>query len=208
MPTSSSKNYDRCMFVFGEEWQGFVKTAVFWQKKNARYEMLLDDADSCNIPWEAQAQDGFMFVGIIGRKDDTVLASKILVVPVNEGTSTGNANHDATQSIYDQMIQNIESYLARAEEAAERAETAAANHPYIGANGNWCIWDSELNAYVDSGVSSSGGDMLTSVYDTNGDGVVDNASSLGGIAASSFATQTYVQLYVSRQVTGALEGSY
>ena len=61
---------------------------------------------------------------------------------------------------------------------------------------------------MDSGVSSSGGDMLTSVYDANGDGVVDNASSLGGISASSFATQTYVQLYVSRQITGALEGSY
>lgn len=212
LPTSNSKNYDRCMFVFSEEWNDFDKTAVFWQRKDQRYEMLLDEADSCNVPWEAQAEDGFMFVGVIGRKDDTVVTSKILVVPVNEGTSSGNEDHDETQSIYDQMILNIESYLSRAEDAAQRAENASVNTPYIGSNGNWYVWDGEYNTYVDSGTSamgaSSGGDMEKETYDTDGDGIVDNASSLGGVKAENFATLEYVKLYVSEQINGALEGSY
>lgn len=212
LPTSNSKNYDRCLFIFGEEWGEFDKTAVFWQKKDQRYEMLLDDADSCSIPWEAQAEDGFMFVGVIGRNGDTVVTSKILVCPVNEGTAAGNENHDETQSIYDQMILNVENYLSRAEDAAEKAEAVSVNTPYIGSNGNWYIWDTAANMYIDSGRSalgtSSGGDMKQQTYDTDGDGIVDNASALGGVKAENFATVTYVQLYVSQQITGALEGSY
>lgn len=244
LPTSGSKCYDRCLFIFGEGWTGLTKTAVFWQNKDERYEMLLDEADSCDVPWEAQQTDGFMFVGVIGRNFDTVLPSKILICPVSEGTKAGSAEHQATQSLYEQMVYSFAHSLSeaqtltakaeqeasrsehgairaeleasRASQEADRAEQVAVSTPYIGENGNWFIWNSEANAYVDSGASSLGkeskGDMQTSVYDADGDGTVDNCASLGGIPASSYATTNYVASYVASYVSGAitsaLEASY
>lgn len=41
------------------------------------------------------------------------------------------------------------------QEALEEVETLVANPPYIGANGNWYVWDTSTNAYVDSGVDAS-----------------------------------------------------
>ena len=43
----------------------------------------------------------------------------------------------------------------RAEAAAQDAEQAAVNTPYIGANGNWFVFDSATKSYKDSGVDAS-----------------------------------------------------
>lgn len=37
----------------------------------------------------------------------------------------------------------------------EDVEKITANPPYIGANGNWYVWDTNTSAYVDSGVDAS-----------------------------------------------------
>ena len=53
----------------------------------------------------------------------------------------------------------IAAALAAAEaanEAANVALAAAGSEPYIGDNGNWFIWDPELQQYVDSGKPSQG----------------------------------------------------
>lgn len=107
------------MFLVSDEWKPFTKTAVFWQSSDTRYEVLLDDADSCNIPWEAQTADGFMFVGIIGRKDDIVIASKVLVVPVNEGVQAGTNEPAVTQPLYDRLIARAAEYAESAKQSAE-----------------------------------------------------------------------------------------
>lgn len=107
------------MFLVGNEWKPFTKTAVFWQSSDTRYEVLLDDADSCNIPWEAQTDDGFMFVGLIGRKDDTVVASKVLILPVNEGVQAGTDEPALTQPLYDQLIARAADYAESAKRSAE-----------------------------------------------------------------------------------------
>lgn len=41
------------------------------------------------------------------------------------------------------------------EEALADVEELSQNPPYIGANGNWYVWDTETGAYVDSGVDAS-----------------------------------------------------
>lgn len=43
----------------------------------------------------------------------------------------------------------------RAEAAAQDAERAAVNTPYIGANGNWFVFDNATKSYKDSGVDAS-----------------------------------------------------
>lgn len=224
LPTSHSQNYDRCMFMFSPEWNSYTKTAVFWQDKDVRYEMTLDDADSCDVPNEVQQQSGFMFIGVIGRSGNVILASKILVVPVNDGTDGGNANTEITQSLYDQILSGFDSYVTQARSAASEAAAAAeyvknavVNTPYIGADLCWYIWDSALGEYISTGVHAKGekgddgigtGDMERSVYDIDGDGVVDNACSLGGISSESYATKEYVLAAIEESVGSALEGSY
>jgi hypothetical protein len=50
------------------------------------------------------------------------------------------------------------------------------------------------------------GDMLKSVYDTNNNGrpdTADNALLLGGVAAASYATQTYVTTQISALINSA-----
>lgn len=243
LPTSNSQNYDRCMFMFSPEWEGYTKTAVFWQDKEIRYEMALDDVDSCSVPNEVQRSSGFIFIGVIGRSGNVIMASKILVVPINDGTEGGNANTTITQSLYDQMIVSFDTYASQirasayqadlsaseASLAAETAKNASVNVPYIGDDLYWYVWSAESNQYVNSGVSAKGekgdkgddgkdgadgkdgigsGDMNTSVYDTNGDGIVDNSSALGGISAQSYATKEYVLSAIEESVGSALEGSY
>ncbi len=232
LPTSHSRYYDRCLFMFSPEWSGYTKTAVFWQEKDLRYEMILDETDSCIVPPEVQRESGFIFVGVIGRSGGTVMASKMLVVPISEGIEEGNANTQVTPTIYDQMLISFEAYVSAAIAAAERAQTASIRTPYIGANKNWFVWDYNLNSYVDSGVSAKGekgengkdgedgkdgkdgkdgvssGDMLRSMYDADGNGIVDNASALGGVSAASYATKSYVQSAIEEAIGLALEGSY
>ncbi len=196
--------------------------------------MLLDDNDSCDVPWEVQQSDGFMFVGVIGRKEQITLTSKVLMIPIAEGTQSGNGGSGApTQDAYTQMLAKLEELTELAQTASDNAEAAATATPYIGSNGNWMIYDAGTKSYTDSGVSavgqSGGGDMNKADYDADGDGAVDNAAALGGVMASSYATKTYAQetasstvsqalasyattayvnSQISAQITSALEGSY
>lgn len=51
-----------------------------------------------------------------------------------------------------------------------------------------------MKAIVDYVVAMGGGDMLKSVYDTDNDGVVDNAEALGGHNATYFKNQYIINL--------------
>lgn len=50
----------------------------------------------------------------------------------------------------------IEDYATRAEDAAEKAESATVHTPYINENANWMVWSTSTEKYVDSGKSSKG----------------------------------------------------
>ena len=52
-------------------------------------------------------------------------------------------------------VPQIQEDLAEAAALVEDMEELTANPPYIGANGNWYVWDTQTNAYVDSGVDAS-----------------------------------------------------
>lgn len=55
-------------------------------------------------------------------------------------------------------------------------------------------------------VAGGGGDMLKSVYDTNDDGKVNaavNSDQLGGVAAASYATTSYVTAAINALVNSA-----
>lgn len=58
--------------------------------------------------------------------------------------------------------QTIEDYINN------KIDGAKSVAPYIGANGNWFIWDSDTKAYKDSGVKAEGKDGASGTNGTNG----------------------------------------
>lgn len=53
------------------------------------------------------------------------------------------------------VVPQIQAYLEQAEDLLEAMETFSQNPPYIGANGNWYVWDTQTSDFVDSGVDAS-----------------------------------------------------
>lgn len=72
----------------------------------------------------------------------------------SEGYAVGTQNGTAVQSgTY--FHNNSKYYSQQASASADRAEAYSVNVPYIGANGNWWVWNTSSGAYVDSGVDAS-----------------------------------------------------
>lgn len=54
-----------------------------------------------------------------------------------------------------ETVPAIKEDIEDLQELAEKLEEMTANPPYIGANGNWYVWDTQTEAYVDSGIDAS-----------------------------------------------------
>ena len=69
-----------------------------------------------------------------------------------------NAMSKAIDDIDDRVIDlaaDIMETVPELQEMVDEMETLVDNPPYIGANGNWFVWDTSTGAYVDSGVDAS-----------------------------------------------------
>lgn len=64
------------------------------------------------------------------------------------------------------------------------------------------LTQSDGGTVVGSFTDLGGGDMLKSTYDTNSNNIVDNSESLGGVAASNYATLTGSQSLTNKSVNG------
>lgn len=80
----------------------------------------------------------------------------------SEGYATGTQNGTAVGSGSPYYHKNSKYYSEQADTSAQaaassaaRAEAYSVNTPYIGANGNWYIWNNTTGAYVDTGVDAS-----------------------------------------------------
>lgn len=111
--------------------------------------------------------------------DATAAAASALV---SEGYATGKQNGTDVGSTSPYYHNNASYYAGQASSsatsagnAADRAEAAVALAPYIGANGNWYVYDSTTSAYVDTGVDATGatGNGIASIAKTSTSGLVD-----------------------------------
>lgn len=68
----------------------------------------------------------------------------------SSATSAANSATSATNS-----ASSAATSAQEAEDSAERAAAYSVNVPYIGANGNWWVWNTTQGAYVDTGVDAS-----------------------------------------------------
>lgn len=76
----------------------------------------------------------------------TTKAGEAATSATTASTKAGEAATSAT---------NAASSASAAATSASRAEAWSAHPPYIGANGNWYVWSTSTNAYVDSGIDAS-----------------------------------------------------
>lgn len=120
---SGDSNFDSCIFAFDESWNGFVKTAVFYQDKtNAQY-VVLENDDTCMIPATAMARAGRMYIGVFGIKDTAVVTSTLITVDIKEGAISGDAV--STEPTDDVFLAIIAQYQRIAEMMRKYEETAA-----------------------------------------------------------------------------------
>lgn len=54
-----------------------------------------------------------------------------------------------------EVIPQIQAYLSQADDLVDEMENLSKHPPYIGANGNWYVWDTLTNNFVDSGIDAS-----------------------------------------------------
>ena len=107
---SGGLNENKLECEFCEKWDGFSKTAVFYQDKKNVYYSVLDENDTCIIPKEATASKGTMCFGIFGSKGDVTRTSEILRYKIDEGAITEDLKpSDPTPDIYEQLLAELQA---------------------------------------------------------------------------------------------------
>ena len=110
--SSGDANYDMCSFTFDSAWEGFTKTAVFYQDKaNVQYAVLGSD-DACTVPAAAMAREGRMYIGVFGIKDTAVLTSTLDNIEIARGGISGdNVSTEPTDDVFLSIISKYQSIL-------------------------------------------------------------------------------------------------
>jgi hypothetical protein len=152
---SGGLNEVSVVFDFCEKWDGFVKTALFYRDTENVYYAVLDDNDTCVVPWEVCYADGYFFFSVFGEKGSTRRTSNKNRYRVIEGAITeGFMPSEPTPDVYDQIIALVaetkdvaQSFRGEAmgviheaagiaNTAAEAANAAAGNAQNAAANAN------------------------------------------------------------------------
>ena len=107
-PVAKSKNYLYAEFLFlTNEWQG-TATAIFRNPDDA-YEVLLDENNTCLVPWEIlDAEYGEFYVSVFCG--DLVTANKARVRLYQSGYSDDlESSQPPTPGVYEQIISRLDS---------------------------------------------------------------------------------------------------
>ena len=98
-------NYDTCRFVFDSAWDGYTKTAVFYQNPTEKTHVLLDETNTCHFPWESVRDGGILYIGVFGMLDDVILPTNFVIHRVITGSYDGIA--PPTEDVQDDLTTHI-----------------------------------------------------------------------------------------------------
>lgn len=122
---SGDVNMDRCQFTFTKEWEGYVKTAVFYQSKEKSCYAILEENDSCIIPAEAMERAGNMYIGIFGINGSKILTSTLEKIYIEEGAISGlEIDTEPSDDIFLSIIARYQAILTAITEQNEKFERA------------------------------------------------------------------------------------
>lgn len=174
---SGTVNEYTVRFDFDESWVDYDKIAVFKQDRTglsidvALTEHIEEPVEpdtegtvyyDCTIPWDVLSNNNGIFIGVYGISDGkrkpSIWTNRI---PVHLGTEIGSNQGSYVRSLYEELINAIANdtelskiYSKAAIDAADRAESYLNHGPIINEDGNWCLYDMELQEYVDTEVSA------------------------------------------------------
>lgn len=102
---SGGVNETKVEFNFCPKWDGYVKTAVFYQKVGDAYYTKVGTDNTAVIPWEVTKNPGFMYFGVFGVKDGISRTSEVMAVRIVPGAITAETvPTDPTPDIYIQFL--------------------------------------------------------------------------------------------------------
>lgn len=163
-PTIASHDVgvDQAIFSFeGDDWDGRVKTAVFFIDEDQPYYKLLDINGACTIPSEVMTDAGRISIGVFGVLGDTILTSAIVKYKIVPGAII-QESEDVTPELWEQILQAYQSIAGTVSDLAD-IQTAFIN------NASQVIRQVEDALMTIQGEVSDmdGGVPATSTYDTD-----------------------------------------
>ncbi|MBR5199247.1 MAG: hypothetical protein IKW20_05400 [Bacteroidales bacterium] len=132
---SGGVNETRVVFTFCEKWDGFVKTAVFYVDADDPKGVILDENDTCVLPWEVCATNGSFYITVFGNKEDIRRTSSVIKYKVSKGVVVGETYpSDPTPEVYEQIVDLLrenermtQDFIAEAGASIEAANEATEN---------------------------------------------------------------------------------
>lgn len=146
--TSQSKNYVQAHFdVRSDDWTAPI-TAIFSARNNA-YSVLLDENNTCIIPWEVLTSAGTVNVSAFCGDRHTANIAQFTVV--QSGYTEGEMPSEPTPTVYEQILKNFEGKQDRliagdgikingnviSAVDAKSAYVIALEHGFIGSEDEW-----------------------------------------------------------------------
>lgn len=105
--TSNSKNYVKAHFdLRTDDWTAPI-TAIFRASNNNAYSVLLDDDNTCIIPWEVLTTAGTVNVSAFCGNRHTANIAQFDVV--QSGYTDGETPSDPTPTVYEQILKDFDS---------------------------------------------------------------------------------------------------
>lgn len=102
--TSESKNYVKAHFnLLSDDWTAPI-TAIFKANNNA-YSVLLDEDNTCTVPWEALATAGTVNVSAFCGDRHTANIAQFEVV--QSGYTEGQTPSEPTPTVYEQILNSL-----------------------------------------------------------------------------------------------------
>lgn len=115
--SSGDSGTDTCSFEFDENWDGYIKTAVFYQEKDAVQYAILDENGTCTIPAAAMSKAGIMCVGVFGVKSNELLTSTVEKVEVLQGSADSEIlDLEPTDDVFLSIVAQYHEILNRCNE--------------------------------------------------------------------------------------------
>ena len=134
--SGDKKGENKVKFIFDSSWDGYSKTATFYQEETKIYPSDVDRAGYCYIPSAVTAKQGTMYFGVIGTKGSRIRTTENVKYNISDGADRANMD-------YENII-----------ETDPDIEDEDAVIPHIGENGNWYIGN------IDTGKPSRGKDGI------------------------------------------------
>lgn len=148
---------------------------------------------------------------------DAALAKGLTQAQIALAETETRQNDARTQAVSAQnkALQQVETRQSAALETVKTEQTAALTAHVSDCANPHGVTAAQVGAYTKAQTDEAcaaqitvalqytgNGDMLCRVYDTDGDGVVDNAAKLGGVAAEDYALAAHTHLYALSDTPG------